>query len=340
MRRFALHAALVGALAACGGGDGATDGEALCRDDAWTPLREDLTRSALAIWGAGDDDVYVVGGPLGAPGMSLLLHWDGARWQEIPTGSTETSWWAWGAPRAAGVDLWIVGENGTVLRYDGARVVEVPTGTDAHLYGVWGTASDDVYLVGGRPGEGDGRDDVVLHWDGRELATIALPRARGAALFKVWGAGRDDVWVSGEAGTVWHKTASGWVDESLPTAATISTVHGCSADEVYAVGGRAVYRRDARGWSRLPVELFGIAAGVACGADDVLVVGSGGLKLRLDKRGGAWRDETLEAPYDTDFHGAWVSPGGALWAVGGNYIAPASQISRRTGVLARRGCGE
>jgi hypothetical protein len=155
----------------------------------------------------------------------------------------------------------------------------------------------------------------------------------------VWGAGPDDVWVSGEGGTLWHKTASGWVDESLPTAATISTVHGCAADEVYAVGGRAIYRRDARGWSQLPIELFGIAAGVACGADDVLVVGSGGLKLRLDKRSGAWSDETLEAPYDTDFHGAWVSPGGALWAVGGNYIAPAAQIARRTGVLARRGCG-
>jgi hypothetical protein len=328
----------VAAMVLLGCADGSTtDGDTLCAGAAWSPLRADLDRSALAIWGTADDDVYVVGGPLGAPGMSLLTHWDGRRWTEIPTGSSETLWWVWGAPGDA-VDLWMVGENGTVLRYDGRAVREMPTGTAAHFYGVWGAAADDVYLVGGRPGPEESPDDVVLHWDGRALAQVELPEAKGAALFKVWGAG-GEVYVSGEAGTMWHRTASGWVDESLPTLQTLSTVHGCAANDVWAVGGQQIFHRDAAGWTKVPVDVFAIAAGVSCGDDAVLVVGSGGLKLRYDRGGDRWFDDTLSAPYDTDFHGAWVSPRGETWAAGGNYIAPASQIVKRTGVVARRGCG-
>jgi hypothetical protein len=338
MRRFLVALCL---LAGCGDPPATID-DPLCKEPAewqWQTVNGDLDRSALALWGRSDDDLYVVGGALGAPGGALVLHKDAGGWSEIPTGSDATLWWVWGAPGAA-TDVWMVGENGTILRYDGARVTEVPSGTAAHLYGVWGSSSSDVIIVGGRPGPEEGPDDVVLHWDGRALTAVELPEAKGAALFKVWGASPDDLWVTGESGTIWHRTASGWVDESLPDVFdTLATVHGCSAGEVYAVGGRSVYRRGAGGWAEVPgLDLFAATAGVSCGEDGVLVVGSGGLKLRLDRATGEWIDETRQAPYDTDFHGAWVSPAGSSWAAGGNYIAPASQIDRRTGILAVRGC--
>jgi hypothetical protein len=142
---------------------------------------------------------------------------------------------------------------------------------------------------------------------------------------------------------MWHRRAGQWIDESdqLDTQSTLSTVHGCSASEVYTVGGQSVYRFDGSRWAKVDAaEVLSIAAGVSCGSAGVLVVGGGGLKMRLDRASGQWIDDTLQAPYDTDYHGAWVSPGGADWAVGGNYIAPPSQIDRRTGVIALRACEE
>jgi hypothetical protein len=299
-----------------------------------------MDRAGLAIWGSGDDDVYVAGGPLGAAGMAMLRHFDGATWTEIGTGTRQTLWWVWGAPAAT--DVWMVGEEGTVLRYDGERVSEVASGTAAHLYGVWGSSSDDVWIVGGRPGPG-GPDDVVLRWDGRTLSAVELPASRGAALFKVWGSAPGELWVAGEGGTLWRRSAGAWTDVSpeLDTLETLTTVHGCAADDVYAVGGRSIYHFDGARWSRDGRgEILAVPTGVACSPETVLVVGSGGLKLRLDRAAGTWIDETFAAPYDTDFHGAWISPTGVLWATGGDYVTPASAVTRRTGVLARQGCAE
>jgi hypothetical protein len=324
------------ALAAACGADGTAviDGVSC---ESWTTVDGKLDGAGLAIWGASDDDVYLVGGPPGPDGTALLRRSDGERWTEIETGTPATLWWVWGAPE--GKDVWMVGENGTILRYDGSAVREVASGTSAHLYGVWGSSSKDVWIVGGRPGPEEGPDDVVLHWDGAALEVVELPEARGAALFKVWGASADAVWIAGEAGTLWRRDPTGWVDESIATHDTLTTVHGCSAHEIYAVGGQTLYRSDGRSWAKVEdARILGVAAGVACGADAVLVVGSGGLKLRLDRASGEWLDETLEEPYATDFHGAWISPGGALWATGGDYVAPPSHVDRRVGVLARRGC--
>jgi len=55
------------------------------------------------------------------------------------------------------------------------------------------------------------------------------------------------------------------------------------------------------------------------------------MKLRYDRT--RWIDETLQPPYSTDYHAAWIAPDGRLWAGGGNFNAPSS--SRRFGTLAR-----
>ncbi len=328
---------LLAVAVACGDDQGQEeDVEGLCPEASWEPLRGDLDRSALAIWGSSDEDVVVVGGPVGTPGAALLSAWDGQAWRDIPTGTEKTLWWVWGAPGPTR-DVWMVGDDGTILRWDGERVNELASGTNAHLYGVWGTSSTDVWIVGGRPGSEESPDDVVLHWDGSTLRAEEVP-ARGAALFKVWGAG-DEIWATGEGGTILHRAGGQWLDRSVETGDTLVTVHGCSASEVYAVGGPHLYRWDGTSWGTVPeATFFASAAGVACAPSGVLVVGSGGLKLRLDRATGEWIDETLQRPNDADLHGAWISPGGAFWAAGGNYVAPPELIDRRTGVLAYRGC--
>jgi hypothetical protein len=102
------------------------------------------------------------------------------------------------------------------------------------------------------------------------------------------------------------------------------------------VGGFEVHRWDGGAWRLEDVTPGSTLNGVHCGAAEVLVVGNGGVKLRLDRAAGRWIDETLDAPYDTDFHAAWISPAGALWAGGGNFNHPPS--APRFGVLGVSGC--
>jgi hypothetical protein len=313
----------------------------------WTPVFEQLDRSVLSAWASGPRDVYLVGGGLGVAGAgAIALHYDGRVWRELPVGRTETLWWVWGRdPGTSGgeTDVWMVGEQGLVLRWDGERATVVPSGTEATLFGVWGSSPQDVWVVGGKPVGGmSPQNDVALHWDGQALARDGTLPPKGAALFKVWGSAADDVWVSGEMGTLWRWTASGWQDHASPslTRASILTVHGCSSSEVYAVGGRAVLGFDGTAWrvrDDVP-PLSNDANGVSCGSGSVLVTGNGGLKLRLDRASGTWTDDQAAEPWMTDFHGALVTPGDAsLWAVGGNFLQPSS-FGPRIGVVGYFGC--
>ncbi len=310
-------------------------------DPAWEVELHGEGGALLAGWGRAADDAWFVGGGLGA-GPARIVRWTGHPADvasALGVDRPETLWWAWGAPDGT---LWMVGERGLVLRgpADGSApftVVPLPAPTQATLYGVWGRAGDDVWIVGGEADQAvDEDDDLVLHWDGVSLARVELP-ARGAALFKVWGApDADELWVSGEDGVLWQRAGGAWIDRALPTPASILTVHGCAADEVYAVGGRHVWAWDGVAWTEVSdLPGFALATGVACGDDEVLVVGAQGLRLRKDRRTGVWHDDQLAPWLDGELHGAWAAPGGELLAVGGDYLLPAPV---RRGLVVRRGC--
>ncbi len=313
---------------------------AACGDDApacepgWQVEHDATGGALLAAFGDDADAGWLVGGELGngAP-AARVLRWRGDEITPVEVPGDDTVWWGW-SDGAGGV--WLVGERGLVLRGGDDGFTPLATGVDATLYGVWGAAPDDVWLVGGMPdGEATDDDDLVLRWDGAALTRVALP-ARGATLFKVWGSAADDVWIVGEGGTAWRWDGAAWEDHAgeLGASTRLTTVHGCARDEVYAVGGPGVWRWDGAAWALEPgVAEQSLTAGVACGADHVLVVGFGGLKLRKDRATGAWTDEQAAAPL-TDFHGAWAAPDGALWAVGGGFLSPPGGTSRR-GVAAR-----
>jgi hypothetical protein len=323
-----MRALALVALVGCGGGD--------C-PPGWKRLL-DPPVPALSIWGLGRD-VWLVGGPLGTPGLgTLALHWDGTSWTAPPRPGTETLWWVWGPPD--GSSVWMVGEAGLVLRHRAGGFETVPNSTHATLFGVWGSAADDVWVVGGTPGAGAGAtNDVALHWNGTGFDATKGPPAHGVAFFKVWGASPDDVWIVGESGTAWHLGAAGWEDHSaeLATPYEVTTVHGCSSTDVWAVANQTVYHWDGARFAPVPAaQVASSANGVACAPSGVLVVGNGGLKLHWDRAADRWTDDSLAEPYDADFHGAWIGPDGTLWAAGGNYNAPPTV--GRYGRVAFDGC--
>src|SRR5262249_42193289 len=145
-----------------------------------------------------------------------------------------------------------------------------------------------------------------------------LPQPTKSALFKVWGASKDDLWVVGENAVMWHRTSGTWKREAEGLAkGRLTTIAGCSAKEIYAVGGRDLLVYDGTSFKRDTTPILNDVNGVACAPPGaarsygrVVVVGGGSLKLRLVAN--AFVDDFGTEPF-SDLHGAWIDDTGAMW---------------------------
>ncbi|MBX3229831.1 MAG: hypothetical protein KIT84_05810 [Labilithrix sp.] len=305
---------------------------------AWRTVLSELDGTLLSVWGSSERDVWAVGGPLGNAGFeSLVVRFDGTVWRRLKPGKSESFWWVHGTGPS---DVWLVGEKGRVTHWDGAAFTEVPSGTDATLFGVWAAAPNDVWAVGGTPESATGANDVVLHWDGATWK-LEAPPAQKVAFYKVWGSSPSDLYVVGEAGVIWHRVQNAWKREGEGVATgRLTTVFGCSATEVYAVGGRDLLVSDGATWRRAeidPLLVLNDLNGVSCGRGGVVVVGGGSLKLRLVTRSDGtrgWETDFGSEPL-VDLHGAWADPTGAFWGAGGQFTAAPRPNTKRQGALAR-----
>lgn len=298
-----------------------------------------LDRALLSIWGSSSKDVYAVGGPLGNTGFeALVLRYDGSKWSDLRAGGSDTFWWVHGSSSS---DVWMVGERGRIAHYDGSNFVEHVSGVTATLWGVFAFSPTDVWAVGGTPeGNAAGEDDLVLHYDGTQWQRQALPGASlNRALFKVWGTSANHLYIVGEAGIIWQRSEAGFelVSSGALTQETLFTVTGCG-DEVFAVGGRDVFRQSGGSpFAKLDVSFGNNINGVACARPgSVAVVGFGGQKKRLAE--GQWVDDFLKPP-SGDLHAVWADETGAFWTVGGNFITQPKPNAPRNGIVARYGAG-
>jgi hypothetical protein len=347
-RKLGITSLLALGLAGCpdesdgtGAGGAGGEGGSGPSEPAWQAIFEDgeLDRALLSVWGTSSTNVFVVGGPLGNAGFeALALRYDGSSWEDLAPGGADSFWWVTGA---SDVDVWMVGEAGRISHFDGVSFEEHDAPTTATLWGAIAFAPDDVWAVGGMVGgPATQPDDVVLHYDGASWTAVTLPgEPQGRALFKVWGSSSDDLFVVGEAGILWHKQGDIWTLESDPplAAGNLTTVHGCSATEVYAVGGRDVLRYDGAAWSKVDLPLSNDVNGVFCvDSETAALVGMGGLKQR--RVDGAWIDDFIEVPH-SNLHAVWADETGAFWAVGGDFVASPKPNVARDGVVARFGPG-
>ena len=305
----------------------------------WKTVLEGLDGSLLSIWGASSKDVWAVGGSLGNGFESLVVRYDGSanKWRRVkPTASrTETYWWVHGTGPN---DVWLVGEQGRITHWDGTAFREDTSGTTATLFGVMAFSATDVWAVGGTPESSSGPNDVLLHFDGSSWKEEALPEKLGKAMFKVWGTSANDLYVVGEAGIVWHRANGAFVREAQGVAMNrLTTVHGCAADQVIAVGGRELLTSNGKGeWKRSDMLLVNDVNGVACTNGTAVIVGGGSLKLR--RVDGNWVSDFGSPPL-VDLHGAWVDETGAMWGAGGQFAASAKPGITRNGTVARYGDG-
>lgn len=311
-------------LAACGGpedtGTTGTTGTSTTTTAAWSFVSEGLGGALLSITGTSATDVWTVGADDGSG--PLALHWDGAGWTRVATGTTGDLWWTW----VAGPDLvYMVGAGGRVLTYVPSTDTTTETVLDAALtfFGVWGSSPDDVYLVGGDVNVAADAG-VIYHWDGATWSQMAIPAEASSKnnVFKVWGRSASEVYFVGPGGlvvtydgadfTVWPLNGGGF-------ARTLFTVNG-NASEVFAVGGFSdgnVFRFDGAAWTEetpmFAPQFNGVFAQEGC---DPVAAGSRGGVFR--RTGGVWAEDAKGAASVYDFHATYVDPDCGLWAVGGS----------------------
>lgn len=287
---------------------------------------------------ATEERVLAVGGKPGQggqPGEGLLLRLRaGAAPETLRSPIPGMLWWV---HDAGGGVAWLAGEGGALLRFDEASgsLRAVATGTRAVLYGVIALPGGEVIAVGGDDQQGG----VVLR-GGEGGVSVDASAPRSGVLYKVFAPDPAHLFVVGGGGALLRYVVEGgagrWLQDRspLPPTERLLTVHGRSAQEVYAVGGLGsarLLRWDGAAWSLVETPGLGGLNGVFAEPGGLLLGGARGL-LAAGSAAGPFTP--AEADSSEDVH-AVFSRGDERLAAGGNL----SQfgVSAARGVLLQQG---
>ena len=191
---------------------------------------------------------------------------------------------------------------------------------DAWLVNVWGPAEDDLYAVGGEPGDG-----AVVHFDGDTWEPLDLG-IEVELLTWAYGFGPNEITAVGSGGTIIHFDGAAWEQQASPTAEDLWGVWGAAPDDVWAVGGRGrmagqatLLHFDGDAWSLVelpPLQRAGVNAFFkvwGTSADNVYAVGQRGAVIHYD--GAVWSEELVGA--SDDLVSLWGTGPDLIVAVGG-----------------------
>ncbi|HYW14155.1 MAG TPA: hypothetical protein VE871_19475, partial [Longimicrobium sp.] len=303
---------------------------------AWTPLTQ-----VRALWGTSPNDVFAVGL------SGRILHFDGARWTAMRSGTGAGLLGVWGTSRH---DVYAVGDSGTVLRYDGNRWNRL-AGPVANrfLRTLWGRG--DTLWIAGFQRDANARSHGLVMRSVNGGATWSETFSTAASgnrqLWGITGTSGGALVVTGlQFGTadghndavILRSTNGGdsWTEQEVvsePSARHLYRVWA-QGEHVFAVGERSsetiagfegFTMRSADGgvtWTReshaAPLSLYGVWGSAP---DDVTAVGPGGV-LRYDGTG--WTAVNPGGANDA-FHAVWGSSAGTVFAAGNNQL-----MARRT----------
>jgi hypothetical protein len=154
-------------------------------------------RTATDAWAVGDRSEILDGAQHGAALHSLVMHWEGAIWREVPTPDIGPLTAVSVAPAG---QVWAIGSSTSdVLHFDGATWSVVPTNAPdgSRLNGLAAVGPSDVWIVGSRPGGA-----LIERWNGLAWQTIEAPGTAGvnASLAAVSGSSATNVWAVGSDG--------------------------------------------------------------------------------------------------------------------------------------------
>jgi photosystem II stability/assembly factor-like uncharacterized protein len=193
------------------------------------------TRDLRALSTLAPNNIWAVGG---TQNNGRIIQYDGQDWNVV----AESDPILFGIAMISGTDGWAVGQGGTILRYqDGLWLLqESPTTRDLRALSV--VAANDIWAVGGTPGNGR-----ILHFDGRTWDVVLKVEP---ILFGIAMTSANEGWAVGQGGTVLRFRNGEWRVMENPTSRDLFAVAAVSPDNVFAVGenGRIVHY-DGTAWT-------------------------------------------------------------------------------------------
>jgi hypothetical protein len=267
------------------------------------------------VWAVGPNEVWTVG-DLGA-----VERYDGHAWNLVPTGTTSNLSGVWASGPS---DAWVVGTGGTALHFDGSGWTAAAVGTAYDLNAVWSDGTD-VWIAGDqgtliRCSGGSCNQDVPTYPAGTRppdggVALGPVDSGTPENLTALWGTSASDLWAFGSL-TI-HRDASGW--HPAPTFAlgggVVRGVAGSSSTNICLISSFSLYltQWDGTGWQpRCDVSGMGGYGAVATSGPKDAWAATGDALVHWD---GTSCTTIPWSPDLTPFAMAAVGPGD-LWGVG------------------------
>lgn len=201
--------------------------------DTWQSVDSTTTNDLWGIWGASEDDVWIVGGRVNT-GPIVILHYDGQQWSnvDVPALDRESTslFKVWGT---SADHIFAVGQAGVILEYDGQSWEQVESRTTEDLISLWGSGPNRIAAIGGRT------NGTIVTYDGTFWASRSLTPLPG--LNGIFVEAGNQAVVVGLIGTIASVNLSTFefIVEPTPTSFTLHAAWGDGDGTVYAVGGLA-----------------------------------------------------------------------------------------------------
>ena len=203
-------------------------------------------------WAVGDYD----------PGQTLIVHWDGASWTQVPSPDPATPSRLFGVHALSASNVWAVGEyfDGSIdktliVHWDGSAWTQVPSpnvsgATQNVLKAVRGSSATNVWAVGYFVNSNNVDQTLILHWNGTSWKQVPSPDPSGPALDQeltsVASNSAQDAWAVGfyytgvDKSMILHWNGSSWKQVTSPNPGSQGTflygVRSTSASSAWAVG--------------------------------------------------------------------------------------------------------
>ncbi len=203
-------------------------------------------------WAVGDYD----------PGQTLIVHWDGASWTQVPSPDPATPSRLFGVHALSASNVWAVGEyfDGSIYKtmivhWDGSAWTQVPSpnvsgATQNVLKAVRGSSATNVWAVGYFVNSNNVDQTLILHWNGTSWKQVPSPDPSGPAmdqeLTSVASDSAQDAWAVGfyytgvDKSMILHWNGSSWKQVASPNPGSqgnfLYGVRATSASSAWAVG--------------------------------------------------------------------------------------------------------
>ena len=206
-------------------------------------------------------DAWAVGGY--EPTQTLIAHWDGAAWTQVPSPSPGTEASLRAVSPVSPTDIWAVGEyfDGSAFRtltmhWGGGTWTQVPSPnvsgtTNDSLTAVRATSATDVWAVGNYTNSNNVSQTLILHWNGSAWTRVPSPNPGGPVrdqeLDSVAGVSAQNAWAVGfyynggfDKSIILHWNGTSWKQQKSPNPGSQGTflfgVRASSPSNAWAAG--------------------------------------------------------------------------------------------------------